>query len=161
MLEEVPLSRDHARRKFDCGSRELNHFIRRFACPNQELGVSRTYVLVDSDEPRRIRGYYTVSTGQLEASQLTPEHQARLPRYPVPVIRMGRLAVDSAFQRHGYGKYLIGSAVTRAREVRKAVGVVAIVVDAKDDAAAAFYQKYGFTRCDDNPLTLYLMLGND
>lgn len=160
MLEEHALDpKHHDRAGFTCGVPALDDYLKRFALQQRRKGVSAVYVLVDSDHPERILGYYTLSAAQLDAAELGAVDRARLPRYPVPCFRMGRLARRSDCQRQGLGKLLIGCAVTRCLEAAKQVAAFALIVDAKDAAAKAFYEHYGFTPCADAPMTLYLLLG--
>jgi GNAT superfamily N-acetyltransferase len=82
----------------------------------------------------------------------------KLPRYPVPCFRMGRLACRSDRQGQGLGKLLVGCAVERCLQAHRLVGAFALLVDAKDEKAKAFYQHYGWIPCVDSPMTLYLPL---
>ncbi|MGC8494608.1 MAG: GNAT family N-acetyltransferase [Syntrophobacteraceae bacterium] len=115
-------------------------------------------VLVDTDAPDVILGYYCLSAAQIDAVQLDDRTRQKLPRYPVPCFRMGRLAVHAAHQGRGLGRLLIGCAVERCLEARKHVAAYALVVEAKGEKARAFYEHYGFTPCRDNPMPLYLPL---
>jgi predicted GNAT family N-acyltransferase len=100
-----------------------------------------------------------LSAAQIDAVQLDERTQQKLPRYPVPCFRLGRLATHSTHRGCGLGHLLIGCAVERCLEARKQVAAYALVVDAKGGAAKAFYAHYGFTPCRDNPTTLYLSMG--
>jgi GNAT superfamily N-acetyltransferase len=104
-------------------------------------------------------GYYSLSAAQIDVDQLDERARQKLPRYPVPCFRMGRLATHAAHRGRGLGKVLIGCAVERCLEARKQVAAYALLVDAKSDAAKAFYEHYGFIACRDAPMTLYLPLG--
>ena len=157
MIEE-PLNRDHDRKSFDCGISEINDFLRRYARQNAERGVAQTFVLVEPHEPRTILGYYSLSTAQVDFEQVSEEHRRRLPKYPVPAARMGRLGVDHRHQGQGIGSRLLGLAIRRCQAIRKEIGIVVLVVDAKDEAAASFYEHHGFTAVERDPLTLYLHL---
>lgn len=143
---------------FDCGVPALNDYLRKFASQHRRRGVSQTFVLVDDSAPTQVLGYYTLSAAQLEAGSLSDAERKRLPRYPIPCIRMGRLAVSLASRGEGYGRLLIGLAVERCLKARREVAAYALVVDAKDEIAVEFYRHYGFTACRDAPLTLYLAL---
>ncbi len=160
MLEEQSLEPTrHDRQAFTSGVGELDEYLWRFAVQQSKKGITVVRVLVDTDTPGTILGYYTLSAAQIDAIQLDERTQRKLPRYPVPCFRMGRLAVHSAHQGHGLGRLLIGCAVERCLEARKHVAAYALVVDAKGEKAKAFYEHYGFTPCHDNPMTLYLPLG--
>jgi GNAT superfamily N-acetyltransferase len=144
---------------FDCGVPALNDYLSRFATQHQRRGVSQTYVLVDTAEPSLVLGYYTLSAAQIDAVELSDRDRKRLPRYPVPCFRMGRLACRSDHLGQGLGQLLIGCAVERCLKAREEIASFALVVDAKDAEAKAFYEHYGFSPCIDRPLTLCLPLG--
>ncbi|MFZ4538818.1 GNAT family N-acetyltransferase [Propionivibrio sp.] len=160
MLEEQLLDPiRHDRQAFTSGVVELDEYLQRFAVQQSKKGITVVRVLVDTDSPRTILGYYSLSAAQVDALQLDERTQQKLPRYPVPCFRLGRLAAHSAHHGRGFGRLLIGCAVDRCIEARKQVGAYALVVDAKGETAKAFYEHYGFTPCRDNPMTLYLSLG--
>lgn len=146
----------HDRSAFSCGSDELDAYLKRQAGQDQRRRVAACYVLVDEDGGR-VAGYYTLSAGSVELEALPSEVSARLPRYPhVPVVLLGRLAVDGRYQGQGLGRRLLVDALLRALAVVPQVAAYAVVVDAKDEAAAQFYERYGFQRLLDRPLTLFL-----
>lgn len=160
MLEEHPLDPDvHDRAGFDCGVAELNEYLRRFAGQHRRLGISSTYVLIDSAEPGLILGYYTLSAAEMDVARLPEADRKRLPRFPVPCYRMGRLACRSDRKGLGLGRLLVACAVDRCLQARKQIQAYALLVDAKNAEAKAFYEHYGFTPLIDRPLTLYLPLG--
>lgn len=147
------LERHHDRNDFDCGEPDLNTFLKRFARQQSDRDFNRTYVATALGESR-IRGYYAISSSSIHFANL-PEH-LRLPRYPVPVARIGRLAVDLRAQGTGVGAALLQHAMGLAVTLSQQIGMFAVVVDAKHDAAAAFYARYGFARMEDRPSSLYL-----
>jgi GNAT superfamily N-acetyltransferase len=149
----------HNREGFQSGRPEQDEYLHRLASQHGARGISRSYVLVDLDNPRAIIGYYTLSACQLVHAQLTTKDQRRLPRYPIPGIRIGQLAVDQRFQRCGHGALLLGSAIRQALKVQEEIGLAVVVVDARDEGLLSFYREYGFISCSDAPLTLYLPLG--
>jgi GNAT superfamily N-acetyltransferase len=149
----------HDRASFICGIRELDEYLQRFAVQQSKKGVTAVHVLVDSSAPAMILGYYTLSAAQVDVVQLDERSRKKLPRYPVPCFRMGRLAANTEHQGRGIGKALIGCAVDRCLEARKQVAAYALLVDAKDERAKAFYLHYGFVALRDGPLTLFLPLG--
>ena len=160
MLEEqVFNAKLHDRAGFRCGEPALDDYLQRFAAQQSERGVSTVYVLVDDAQPRVILGFYTLSAAQVDVVQLSAADRKKLPRYPVPCFRMGRLACSADSQGQGLGKLLLGCAVDRCLQARKSVGAFALLVDAKHASAKAFYQHYGFSACVDSPMTLYLPLG--
>lgn len=160
MFEEQVLNPNlHDRHAFTSGVAELDEYLQRFAVQQSKKGVTVVRVLVDTEAPRTILGYYSLSAAQVDADQLDERTQQKLPRYPVPCFRLGRLAAHSAHHGRGLGRLLMGCAVDRCLEARKHVAAYALVADAKSHAAQAFYQHYGFTSCLDNPMVLYLPLG--
>ena len=160
MFEEQPLDpKRHDRQAFTSGVAELDEYLRRFAIQQSKKGIAVVRVLVDTDAPSTILGYYSLSAAQIDVIQLDERAQQTLPRYPGPCFRMGRLAAHSAHHSRGLGRLLVGCAVERCLEARKQVAAYALLVDAKGEKAKAFYEHYGFTPCRDNPMTLYLPLG--
>ena len=147
------LGAEHRREGFDCGDAALNDFLLRQAGQQQRRGFGKTYVAL-ADDGVSVIGFVTVSAGQVATSALSS--QAKLPRYPAPVLRIGRLAVDAHHQGKGVGQDLLAFALRLAVEFSQRVGLYAVVVDAKHDQAKAFYVKLGFIVCVDNPLCLYL-----
>lgn len=159
MLEEHTLDPAlHDRIGFSCGVSELDDYLHRFAVQQRSKGVSAIHVLVDSENPGQILGYYTLSAAQMDVVELIDVDKKKLPRYPVPCFRMGRLACRADQRGKGLGKLLIACAVDRCLQARKQVAAFALIVDAKSAEAKAFYQHYGFTPCVDAPSTLYLPL---
>jgi GNAT superfamily N-acetyltransferase len=148
----------HDRLVFTSGVVDLDDYLRRFAFQQSKKGVTVVRVLVDTDTPATILGYYSLSAAQVDTVQLDKRAQQKLPRYPVPCFRMGRLAVHAAYHGCGYGRFLLGCAVLRCLEARKQVAAYALLVDAKDAKAKAFYEHYGFIPCLDSPMMLYLPL---
>lgn len=151
--------RRHDRAAFSCAEATLDRYLREQAAQHHRDGIATTHVLVAESKPSQILGYYTLSAAQLLLDELQDEDRRRLPRYPVPAVRMGRLAVASAAQGKGYGGVLIGHAVARCIGLRKELGVRVMVVDALNDTAVGFYEAYGFRPTSDKARTLYLPLG--
>ena len=149
----------HDRSSFDCGVPALNEFLHKFAQQQSKKGVCTVYVLVNAQAPQHILGFYSLSAAQVEAARLSAAAQKKLPRYPIPCFRMGRLACSKAHQGLGLGRILLGLAVERCLQARRQVAAYALLVDAKDESAAQFYAHYGFTALQDMPLSLYLALG--
>ena len=152
-------ARLHQRSNFVSGVTALDSYLQQRASQHQRDGIATTHVLTDSGDPARILGYCTLSAAQLTLSALQEADRKRLPAYPVPAMRVGRLAVAAAEQGKGYGQLLLGHALNLALSLRQTLGVRVLVVDAKDAPAALFYQRYGFTPTSENALTLYLPLG--
>jgi GNAT superfamily N-acetyltransferase len=160
VFEESPLDAlVHDRQGFDCGEPVLNQYISQFAEQHRRRGISSVYVLTDPMQPERILGYYTLSAAEVDAQRLTEAERKKLPRFPVPCFRMGRLACRSDEQGRGLGKLLLGCAVDRCLKAKQQVAAYALLVDAKDDSAKGFYENFGFKSLLDAQLTLYLPLG--
>ena len=160
MLEECALNPErHDRSGFACDVPALDDYLKRFAVQHRRRGISNVYVLIDNAAPSLILGYYTLSAAQVDSAELSPDDQTGLPRFPLPCIRMGRLAVRADRKGQGLGKLLVGGAVARCLAARKQIAAYALMVDAKDQPAKAFYEHYGFKSCTDAPLTLYLPFG--
>lgn len=160
MFEEHVLDpSQHQRHNFSCGVVELDNYLHRLAVQQSKKGVAAVRVLVESQSPRTIVGFYTLSAAQVELAQFDEKTQKKLPRYPVPCFRMGRFAVASTHHARGIGKVLMGCAVARCLEAKKQVAAYALLVDAKNEQAKTFYLHYGFTVCNDDPMVLYLALG--
>ena len=147
------LGAQHSREGFDCGEATLNEFLLRQAGQQQRRGFGKTYVALAEDGVT-VTGFITVSAGQIATISLSA--QSKLPRYPAPMLRIGRLAVDARLQNKGIGQDLLAFALRLAVEFSQRVGLYAVVVDAKHVKAKAFYVKLGFIACVDNPLCLYL-----
>ena len=154
----VRLDTSHKKSEFDCGREELNEFLSRYAGQNARNGISVTYVAIaeGSDD---ILGFYSISNGEVAHRDL-PESEARkLPRYPVPVVRIGRLATSTSARGQGIGKLLLIDALQRTLNLSEEIGIRAVEVDAKTPEARAFYSQYGFVRLADDELHLYLAIG--
>lgn len=150
----------HDRDGFTCGESSLDVYLRQQAAQHHRDGISTTHVLVDDAHPPRILGYYSLAAAQLLLTDLQEADRKRLPKYPVPAIRMGRLAVALSEQGNGYGGYLLAHAVARCLALRGQLGVRVLLVDALHERAAGFYRAYGFRPSTMNAHALYLALGS-
>lgn len=148
-----PLAAEDDRGSFDCGEPSLNDFLKRFARQNSEKGLSRTYVAV-LPGGSRIYGYYTISSGAVRFD-VVPEN---LPRYPIPVMHLGRLAVDNAAQGQRLGRTLLADALLKAFSVSRQMSIFAVEVYALNDSARDFYMKFGFVPLADDTNHLYLTI---
>jgi ribosomal protein S18 acetylase RimI-like enzyme len=152
------LAAQHDRTRFNCGVAALDGYFRTQASQDARRRASACYVAVQ-DETGAVAGYYTLAAGSVPLTGLPETLSKRLPRYPsVPVARVGRLAVDQAFQGHKLGAALLADAALRA--LRSEVAVFALVVDAKDDAAVAFYRHHGFEVYGGQPKQLIVPLAS-
>lgn len=151
--------RVHDRDGFDCGEEVLNRYLRDYAAQHRSRGFSTTFVLVDDRQPAKILGYYALSAAAIALDKLTGADRKRVPAYPVPAVRIGRLAVSVDAMKHGYGELLLQNSIKRMLLARETMGIFAAVVEAKDQRAVSFYTKYGFRFCNDEQRQLYLPLG--
>lgn len=156
---EAPISRRHDRGDFDCGAEAPNAYLQRFARQNHESGGSKTFVAEVLTDPRRVLGFYSISPGSVAFASVPAQVTGGLGRYEVPVFRLGRLAVDLRVHGQGLGGDLLFAAGERAIAVAREVGGVALAIDAKDDRAAGWYERFGAIRLLDDPLKLVLPLG--
>lgn len=146
VVERFDKSR-HDRSAFDCGSQELNAWLKTKASPAHRVGSARVYVFHEGDAI--VRGFYTLSAGSLVRDDV-PGTIARGQPPQIPMILVGRFAVDVAMQGRGLGRQLLRDALERAAKTSETLGVACVVVDAKDDQSRAFYERFGFVRVADD-----------
>ncbi len=153
----VPFDTTLDRTAFSCGAEQLNRYLREQVTQDARRRVAACFVALA--EGQRIAGYYTLASASIRLADLPASTGKKMPRYPtVPAVRMGRLAVDQAFKGRGLGAALLADALTRA--VRSEIAASALVVDAKDETAAALYRHHGFIALPDAALTLFLSLAS-
>lgn len=151
-----PLGPSHKRSGFSCGVEVLDQYLAGQASQDVRRRVSACYVAVEVSSGE-VAGFYTLAAGSVPLGDLPPDLTKRLPRYPaVPVARVGRLAIGLAFQGRKLGGALLADAALRA--ARSEVAVFALIVDAKDDAAVAFYRHHGFEAIGSNDRLLIVPL---
>lgn len=150
-----PLAAEHVRTEFDCGQPKLNEFLRTLAGQYERKGVGKTYVLVLKDE-KVVVGYYTLAASHLDLGRLPAKLAKKLPKHPVPVVLLGRLAIDQRFQGKGHGSDLLIDASLRCLKVAQEIGVFALATVAIDEQAMGFYSRFGFESSDDQPLTMFI-----
>jgi GNAT superfamily N-acetyltransferase len=146
------LSRDHDISKFDSVEPALDDWLRRRALHNEASGASRTYVVCVG---RKVVGYYALSAGAIAHGQAPGRIRRNMPD-PIPVVVLGRLAVDKGSQGKGVGTGLLRDAVLRTLQAAEIAGVRAILVHAISEAAKRFYEKYGFVASPVDPMTLMI-----
>jgi GNAT superfamily N-acetyltransferase len=152
------LRADHDRKAFSCGVEPLDRYFREQATQDIRRRVSACYVAID-EATSAIAGYYTLAAGGVPLGEMPAQLAKRLPRYSsVPVVRMGRLAVDQHYRGKKLGAALLWDAVLRA--TRSEIAAFALVVDAKDASAADFYRHHGFVALDDEQRHWLLPLAN-
>lgn len=149
------LSAEHDRASFESDSPALTRYLREQASQDMRRRVAACFVATTHEG--RIAGFYTLASASILLNELPASTMKKLPRYPsVPAVRMGRLAVDQAFKGQGLGGALLADALERATNAE--IAAFALIVDAKDEAAAAFYLHHGFIALPDTPMTLFLPL---
>ena len=154
-----PLGASHDRGAFDCGDEALNRFLKQQARQDQNRRASVCWVLPDPLAPNTIQGYYTLSAYSVRLPELPPDVVKKLPRYPdVPAALIGRLAVDLTRRRKGIGEHLMLDAMNKVLRHSEAMGTVVLVVDAKHEKSAAYYQAHGFIPFPSAPLRLFMHL---
>lgn len=152
------LNAGHERDGFDCGEESLNRYLLQYASQHQKKNIGRVYVATARND-NRVLGYYTLANGSV-AFQSVPRSK-RLPReYPVPVILLARLAIDRSMQGKGFGAALIYDALKRAAEVAEVSAAYAVIVDALNEQAKAFYLHYRFEESLDDSMRLFLPLSD-
>ncbi|MBF0236778.1 MAG: GNAT family N-acetyltransferase [SAR324 cluster bacterium] len=145
MIEIRPLRPMDDRTRFQSGNPDLDRFFKLYAGQNQfRHHVGTTYVAVEDQE---IKGYATISASHIEIEFLKEPQKKKLPQYPLPVLRLARLAISEHSQGQGIGLQLLKTVFDLAKEMRQKFGCVGIVVDAKPEAVE-FYSRYGFERID-------------
>ncbi|HEX9647897.1 MAG TPA: GNAT family N-acetyltransferase [Alphaproteobacteria bacterium] len=157
---EKAVARDHDRGEFDCGVPDLNEYLARYARQNHDLHYVTTFVAVPDDNPRRVLGYYSLCNAHVEFTNLPESLVHGLPRYPVPAVRLARLACDLSCQGLGLGRQLLLCAAKRAIAVSELSGAVILLVDAKNEQAAAWYEKNDAICLLDDALRLVLPLAS-
>ncbi|MCY4035002.1 MAG: GNAT family N-acetyltransferase [Hyphomicrobiales bacterium] len=140
----VLLASHHNRQSFFSGNDALDSYLKRQAGQDIKRRVCRVFVMTATDAPDAVLGFYTLSSSEIKLTEL-PEAQARkLPRHPVPAVLLGRLAVSRDFQGSGLGGQLLADAIERTSAISSEIGIYALVVDAIDESAKAFYEHFGF-----------------
>ncbi|MFA5515087.1 MAG: GNAT family N-acetyltransferase [Desulfuromonadales bacterium] len=157
MLRIELLSRGHDREAFGCGEQALDIYLKRTARQHNEKGISRTFVLIDTEEPARILGFFTLTSCEIVASDLPPVYAKKYPGR-APAAKLARLAVSSDRQRQGLGGTMMVEAMRRTLAVSENIGIIGFFVDAKNQAAREYYEQYGFIPLSNSPLGLFLPL---
>lgn len=150
------LSPQHNRENFDCGIKPLNNYLQKQARQDLTRFLSAVFILEDTDQ-QRIAGYYTLAATAIQLADLPMTVRKKLPQYPfIPATLLGRLAVDLKYQGQGLGTFLLFDALRRC-QVSEIVSM-AVIVDAKDEKAKAFYEYHQFIPFPKQPLRLYLSM---
>jgi GNAT superfamily N-acetyltransferase len=154
---EEATTRKHDRNAFDCGDTDLNEFLMRYARQSHDQGGAKTFLAID-DKTKAILGFYSLAPASLAYHRAPAIVQRGLARHEVPGFRLARIAIDRAQQGQGLGGQLLLSAGRRCLMAATIVGGTVLIIDAKNDRAAAWYVSYGATPLVDAQLTLVLPL---
>ena len=149
-IKDVPKAK---LKKFDCGTEVLNEFLSRYSFKNDILGIGKTFVAFNKNED--VIGYFTLAAAQVLFEDIPDNYRAKLPRYPIPALRIARLAVGKNLQGKGIGKWLLTQAFIKIIHVAEITGLYFIIVDAKE-TSKSFYEHYGFIKFNDNELSYFL-----
>ena len=155
MLKIETLKKTHDRADFDCGIDELNHYLRRTARQHLDMGMSRTFVLIDDKSPSKILGYCTLAACEIYVEKLPRKYSKKYPS-KVPAAKLARLAVSKNKQRQGLGRHMLVNAIERILLVSEHLGIIGFFVDSKNAEAKGYYEQFGFISLPDNPLELFL-----
>jgi GNAT superfamily N-acetyltransferase len=153
------LNQSHDRAAFSSGNDDLDRYFREQAGQDQRRRLSAVFVLYDVANDI-VAGYYTLSACEIAPRSLPNEMAKRLPRRPVPATLIGRLATDLRYRGQGLGGMLLVNALTRAANASRGIGAMAVIVDAKDDQARGFYERFGFQRFADDPSRLFIPMAD-
>ncbi len=140
-----PLTRKHNRKIFDCGDEDVTKFLREKALQDQERDLSRTMILCGLDEnPDKILGYHTLLMSQIRQEEI-PDDKPNIKR-GIPVILLGQIGIDNEFQGQGFGDLLLTDAQARVGEISNKVGIRALMLDARNERLAEWYESRDFIR---------------
>ena len=148
-IQTYPYERRFNRKKFACGKTQLDNYILRNVTKDVKAGACTCFVIINEDE--EVKAYYTLSTESIPKEDAPSEYAKSIKYENIPVILLGRLAVDQSVRGQGFGKFMLIEALKRSAKVAKEhIGAVAVIVDPIDEDAIAFYSKYGFTMLPDS-----------
>jgi len=153
-----PLGKKHNRAAFSCGKAELNTYLQRQASQDTKRRIARIFVVRSEAEEKTVLGYYTLSALSIDLSALPNDLAKKLPKHPIPAALIGRLAVSSTSQGTGIGKILLADAIQRTLALSDEIAVYAMVVDALNAEAEAFYISFGFAKLGTDTNRLFLPL---
>ena len=151
-----PLQKSHGREAFSCGHVVLDRYLQHQARQDAQSQVAAVFVAVRPPNSK-VLGFYSLSASNIHLGDLPPELVRKLPRCPhLPVTLLRRLAIDQACKGQGLGQFLLLDALYRSLQAAASIAAMAVVVGAKDAAAAAFYQRYGFVQLSASEGRLFL-----
>lgn len=156
-LKLVQLNSTHDKAQFNSDSEPLNHYFKEQVSQDIKRRVTACFVAITQNN--EIVAYYTLASASILLTELPELLLKKLPRYPtIPAVRMGRLAVSTQYKGQGIGATLLADALLRSAS--NEIAAYALIVDAKDTKAVAFYQHHGFIVLGVNPMQLFLPLAN-
>ena len=141
-------------KNFFCGEPPLDRYLQNFARQNHKNGIGKTYVALEDEH---VVGFYTISMFSIEFDELSEPYRKGIPKYPIPVAKIGKLAVDCQYHGKRIGTALLFDALKKIDEASKIIAVHAIVVDAKNNKVRNFYERFGFITYK-NELSLFLSM---
>jgi predicted GNAT family N-acyltransferase len=154
------LAPHHDKAAFSCGNDRLDRYFHATATQDKKRNIAIPYVIYDRDR-QKIIGYYTLSMSGINLEELPQALAKKLPKYPiVGVSLIGRLAVSNDYRGYGWGKLLIMDALYRSLGISKATASFAVIVEAIDDEAVKFYQRFDFQSFPDRPFKLFRTMAN-
>ena len=155
ITEPILLTQEHELSCFSCEELTLDNWLKRKALKNQYLGASRTFVVCDNN--KQVIAYYSLATGSIDHKDTTGKVRRNMPD-PIPVMLLGRLAVDTQYKGRGFGSGLLKDAILRTISVAEQVGIRAILVHVLSEKAKLFYKYHGFYESTTNDMTLLITL---
>jgi GNAT superfamily N-acetyltransferase len=155
---EEPVAKSHDRKTFDCGDADLNEFLRKYARQNHDAGGAKTFCAIDDANPARVLGFYSLAPASIGHTRLPGSLTKGLPQHDLGGFKLSRIATHSGLQGQGLGGQLLLAAGKRCLRVAAEVGGLLLIIDAKNDRAASWYESYGAIQLEDSPLILVLPL---
>jgi GNAT superfamily N-acetyltransferase len=155
---EEAVTKKHDRNAFDCGDTDLNDFLCRYARQSHDQGAAKTFLAIDDTDNKTILGFYSLAPATVAYERAPAAMRRGLARHEVPGFRLARIAIHVSLQGQGLGGQLLLSAGRRCLRAAAEVGGCVLVIDAKNDRAAAWYAGYGAVQLQDSSLTLVMPL---
>ncbi len=155
-LEFAPASKAFDLKAFNCGEKSLDDYLRFYALKNDKKQISKAFIAYNPAHPRDVIGYYTVSSAQITYNEYPESLREKIPGYPIPAMRIGKLASSLSARGQRIGAALLKDAFLRAITASDQVAIYCIIVDALNKKAASFYIKYGFVPLKEDGNTLVL-----
>jgi len=156
-LNIEPLAKAHNRTGFDCGDQALNHFLQKIARQHMDKGLSKTFVLIDAEQPIVIIAYMSLVVCEVLADDIPHQWKNKYPNR-IPAAKLAKLAVSVDQQRKGYGETLLIDAMQKTLNVSQTMGLSGLFVDAKHKQAKAYYQQFGFLSLPEQLDNLFMPL---